>query len=140
MEMKTITMNANGFTETLPAIITSALWYGWEGNGDEYSRRVDELRSTNQMFETLQIPVRIDFSYEVNVDDGEHQPYTPYAVRIGVDANGKGGHEIEVFHAAQELWYKTHPEDRPAPPRKLTPEETAEVEKHFRNFFRDANE
>lgn len=129
--METITMSAYGFTRTLPAMITSALWSGWKGDGG-YVRRVDELLEINRVFDRLSVPVRIDFSYEVNVDD---QPYTPYAVRVGTDADGKGGEKIEVYRTAREKWYAQHPEERPAPPKEYTDEEIEASEEEWRRMM-----
>lgn len=141
MNENTITMNARGFTHTLPAIITTALWYGWEGNHEEYSRRVDELMRMNRIFETLRIPVRIRFNYEVNIDDGEHQPHTPIAVRIGTNTDGEGGEEIDVYNSALEEWYRQHPEERPAPKQELTDEEAfSKIEEEFERLFPEIEE
>lgn len=133
--METITMSAHGFTRTLPAIITTALWHGWEGNHEEYFRRVDELIRMNHMFETLRIPVRIRFNYEVNIDDGEHQPYTPIAVRIGAGTDGECGEEINVYDAALEQWYAQHPEEHPEPRQECTEAEIEATAAKFRRLL-----
>ena len=113
--MENITMSVNGFTRTLPAMITHALWVGWEGDSDDYTRRVDELSAMNKMFAALKIPARIDFwsDYSIGVS-------TPHAVRVGTDESGNGGKELEVYNAAKEQWYVKHPEERPAPPEEIT--------------------
>lgn len=134
--MENITMDARGFTRTLPEIITSALWSGWSGDGEDYSRRVDELRSMNRMFATLGVPVRIDFWYDYSIGNS-----TPHAVRVGTDEDGNGGMEIEAYYAAQERWYAKHPEERPAPPRECTEAELdAFAEELRRLLWGDAEE
>lgn len=124
MENTTITLDAVKIADHISAIITSALWDVWSDQGwtwetgDQY--HMNQLLEIHNTFQRLHIPVEIKW----DTDNG-----LPYGISIN------GGPVRDVFAEASEMWYKSHPEDRPKPPRKLTPEEEEEADGLMRNFF-----